>query len=303
MKLPPLSTLRVFEAAVRHGGFAKAAGELALTPNAVAHQVKQLENWLDMPLFERQARGVQPTAAARAYAAALAEHFARIGEATQDVLARHDERVVTLTAIPSLVSRWLMPRLPRFAAAHPEVEVRILATVKAIDLARGGADAAIRLGPGRYLGLQVELLMPEDFVAVASPGFIAAHPELRTPADLLGLPLLHDEMLASIAEQVDWSRWLKAQGVTPPRRLPGYLFSHTYLTVEAAIAGQGVAIASGPMLDDALLTGKLVALFDGLSLRGPYGYYLLHAPGAEARPAVAGVCEWIRAEVAAPAAH
>ena len=303
MKLPPLTALRVFEAAVRHGGFAKAAAELALTPNAVAHQVKQLENWLDMPLFKRQARGVQPTAAARAYAAALAEHFARIGEATQDVLARHDERVVTLTAIPSLVSRWLMPRLPRFAAAHPEVEVRILATVKAIDLARGGADAAIRLGPGRYPGLQVELLMPEDFVAVASPGFIAAHPQLRTPADLLGLPLLHDEMLASIAEQVDWSRWLKAQGVTPPRRLPGYLFSHTYLTVEAAIAGQGVAIASGPMLGDALLTGKLVALFDGLSLRGPYGYYLLHAPGAEARLAVAAVCEWIRAEVAAPAAH
>lgn len=300
MKLPPLFTLRVFEAAVRHGGFAKAAVELALTPNAVAHQVKQLENWLDMTLFERQARGVLPTAAGRAYALALAENFGRIAEATHELLARQNEQVVTLTAIPSLVSRWLMPRLPRFAIAHPEVEVRILATVRAIDLTRGDADAAIRLGSGFYPGLSVEMLMPEDFVAVASPGFLAAHPDLRQPADLLQQPLLHDEMLASIAEQIDWTRWLKAAGVAAPRHLPGYLFSHTYLTVEAAIAGQGVAIASGPMLGDALLTGKLVALFGGLAVRGPYAYYLLHAPGAESRPAVAAVCNWIRAEIGGP---
>lgn len=297
MKLPPLAALRAFEAAVRHGGFARAAEELALTPNAVAHQVRQLEAWLDMRLFERHPRGVVATPAGRSYAAALADTFARIAEATREVQMRSDWRVVTLTAMPSLVSRWLMPRLTRLASAHPEVEVRILATVAPVDLLRGDADVAIRLGAGPYPALVDAVLMDEDFVAVASPAFVAAHPSLRHPADLLELPLLHDEMVAGIPEQVDWGRWLKAQGVAVPRRLPGHLFSHTYLTVEAAIAGQGVAIVSVPMLGDALDSGRLQVLFGGLAVRGPYRYHLLHPPGAEARPAVAAVCAWICDEV------
>lgn len=299
MKLPPLAALRAFEAAVRHGGFARAAEELALTPNAVAHQVRQLEAALDMRLFERHPRGVVATPAGRAYAAALADTFAQIAEATREVQARSDLRVVTVTAMPSLVSRWLMPRLTRLAAAHPDVEVRILATVAPVDLPRGDADVAIRLGAGPYPGLADEPLMVEDFVAVASPAFVAAHPELRQPADLLQLPLLHDEMVAGIPEQVDWGRWLKAVGVPPPRRLAGHLFSHTYLTLEAAIAGQGVAVASRPMLGDALRCGRLQVLFGGCAVRGPYRYHLLRLPGAEMRPAVAAVCEWIRGEVAA----
>ena len=241
MKLPPLAPLRAFEAAVRLGGFARAADALALTPNAVAHQVRQLETALDVRLFERHARGVVPTPAGRAYAAAVGELFAGLAEATREVLARSDQRVVTVTAMPSLVSRWLMPRLSRLAGAHPEVEVRILATVKAVDLLRGDADVAVRLGPGPYPGLASEVLMDEAFVAVASPAFVAAHPEVRAPADLLRLTLLHDEVVSGIPEQIDWARWLRAVGVTPPRRLGGHWFSHTYLTVEAAIAGQGEA--------------------------------------------------------------
>jgi LysR family transcriptional regulator, glycine cleavage system transcriptional activator len=209
---------------------------------------------------------------------------------------------VTVTAMPSLVSRWLMPRLTRLASAHPEVEVRILATVTPVDLLRGDADVAIRLGAGPYPGLVAETLMAEDFVAVASPAFVAAHPGLRQPADLVHLPLLHDEMVAGIPEQVDWGRWFKALGVAAPRRLAGHLFSHTYLTVEAAIAGQGVALVSAPMLGDALASGRLQVLFDGLAVRGPYRYHLLHLPGAEFRPAVAAVCGWIRAAVAADGA-
>lgn len=298
-KLPPLSSLHVFEAVVRHGGFSRAASELALTPNAVAHQVRQLEDWLDQPLFERRARGLIVTPAARAYALALADAFAGIGEATRDLLSRRDERVVTLTAMPSLVSRWLMPRLPRFAAAHPDVDVRILATVKPVDLLRGDADVALRLGAGPYPGLLAEVLLEEHFVAVASPAFLAAHPGLQTPADLLGVPLLHDAPVSGIPRQIDWNRWLAAAGVQPPRRLGGYSFSHTYLSVEAAIAGQGVAIASAPMLGDALSSGRLQVLFPEHAVCGPYRYHLLHVPGSEARPALAAVCAWIRAEVAA----
>lgn len=295
-KLPPLLALRAFEASVRLGGFARAARELSLTPNAVAHQVRQLEAWLDMPLFERHPRGVTVTPAGRAYAAAIADTFERLLEATRDVQLRSDLRVVTVTAMPSLVSRWLLPRLPRLAGRHPDVEVRMIATVQALDLSRGEADVALRLGPGPYPGLVAEALIDEPFLAVASPAFLARHPALRLPADLLGVPLLHDEIVPTIPEQIDWSRWLRGMGVPPPRRLGGHLFSHTYLTVEAAIAGQGVAIASPPMLGDAVASGRLCVLFAGASVPGPYRYHLLHLPGAEQRPAVAAVCAWIRDE-------
>lgn len=296
MRLPPLSTLHVFREAVRCGGFARAAEGLALTPNAVAHQVRQLEEWLGLTLFERHPRGVTVTAAGRDYAQALGEVFARLAEATQEVLVRGGRQTVTLTAMPSLVSRWLMPRLEGLARQHPEIELRVQATIRPLDLVRGEADIALRLGAGPYPGLAATPLLPEAFIAVASPGFVAAHPELRTPADLLQLPLLHDEIVAGIPEQIDWWRWLRAQGVAAPRRLPGHLFSHTYLTLEAAQAGQGVALASAPMLGDALVSGRLQALFAGCAVPGPYAYHLLHLPDLAARPAVAAVCAWIRAE-------
>ncbi|RXZ43433.1 LysR substrate-binding domain-containing protein [Crenobacter cavernae] len=298
MRLPPLFSLRAFEAAVRTGGFARAAIELALTPNAVAHQVKQLEAWLDVRLFDRHPRGVLPTAAGRDYALAIGELFAQLETATRALKSRHDDRVVTVTAIPSFVSRWLMPRLTTLAERHPEVEVRVLASVQPVDLARGEADVAIRLGQGPYPGLSAEVLIDEDFVAVASAAFLAGKPPLREPAELVErrVPLLHDEIIPEIAAQIDWPRWLRAVGVTPPRRLAGHLFSHTYLTLEAAMAGQGVAIASHATLGDAVRSGLLTVLFDGLSVRGPYRYHLLTRPGAEQRPAVAAVCAWLREE-------
>lgn len=303
MRLPPLSALHVFQVAVRCGGFARAAEALALTPNAVAHQVRQLEDWLGLALFERHPRGVTVTPAGRDYAQALGEVFARLAEATQEVLVRGGRQTVTLTAMPSLVSRWLMPRLERLAARHPEIELRIQANIRPLDLVRGEADIALRLGAGPYPGLAATPLLVEDFVAVASPAFVAAHPGLTEPAALLDLPLLHDEIVAGIPEQIDWWRWLRAQGVAAPRRLPGHLFSHTYLTLEAAQAGQGVALASAPMLGDALASGRLLTLFAGSAVRGPYGYHLLHLPDLAARPAVAAVCEWIQEEAAADPAH
>ncbi len=303
MRLPPLSALHVFQVAVRCGGFARAAEALALTPNAVAHQVRQLEDWLGLALFERHPRGVTVTPAGRDYAQALGEVFARLAEATQEVLVRGGRQTVTLTAMPSLVSRWLMPRLERLAARHPEIELRIQANIRPLDLVRGEADIALRLGAGPYPGLAATPLLVEDFVAVASPAFVAAHPALTEPGALLDLPLLHDEIVAGIPEQIDWWRWLRAQGVAAPRRLPGHLFSHTYLTLEAAQAGQGVALASAPMLGDALASGRLLALFAGSAVRGPYGYHLLHLPDLAARPAVAAVCEWIQEEAAADPAH
>ncbi|GGY12056.1 LysR substrate-binding domain-containing protein [Paludibacterium paludis] len=294
--LPPLFALRAFEAAARLESFSEAAGELCLSSGAIAHQIRQLESWLGMPLFTRLTRGVRLTAAGRRYASQVTALLDALAEASSALRHEaHESRAVTVSAMPSLVTRWLMPRLPDFLAGHPGVEVRVLAAVKPSDLTRDAVDVAIRLGSGPYPGLQDDILFGEAFVALASPAFLARHPVPR-PEALPGLPLLHDVIIAQIDRQTDWKKWLAAVGVPVSGRLPGSLFSHTYLTLEAAAAGQGVAIASRPLLGNFVSSGLLVELFGGLSVQGPYHYHLLRLPEAESRPQVKAFCAWVRDE-------
>lgn len=293
-RLPPLPAVRAFEAAARHGGFQSAGEELHVSAGAVAHQVKQLENWLGIALFQRLPRGVALTPAGRQYAAALRPLLNGLAEASEAARRQGDERVVTVTSVPSLVARWLMPRLGRLRAQHPEIDMRVLASLHPVDFAHEGVDVAIRLGRGPYPGLQCDLLMEEWFSAVCSPAFKAAAPDLRAPADLLRYPLLHDETEMRIPDEINWARWLRAFGVryaggTRPS------FSHTYLTLEAAANHQGVAVAAEPFIAEDLRSGKLVRLFPQRVL-GPYRFHLLRPPEAELRPAVKSFCDWIRAE-------
>jgi LysR family glycine cleavage system transcriptional activator len=295
-RLPPLPAVRAFEAAARHGGFQSAGEELHVSAGAVAHQVKQLENWLGVALFQRLARGVVLTPAGRQYAEALRPLLAGLADASEAVKRHGDERVVTVTSVPSLVARWLMPRLGRLREQHPEIDMRVLASLHPADFMREGVDVAIRLGPGPYPGLQCDVLLEESFSAVCSPAFKAAAPDLREPRDLLRYPLLHDEVEPRIPEEISWARWLQAFGVhyTGAAR-PS--FSHTYLTLEAAASGQGVAIAAEPFIEEDLRCGRLVRLFPHRVL-GPYRFHLLRLPESEARPAVKAFCDWIKAEAA-----
>lgn len=300
-RLPPLPAVRAFEAAARHGGFQSAGDELHVSAGAIAHQVKQLEAWLGVSLFQRLARGVVLTPAGRQYAEALRPLLNGLAEASEAVKHLGDERVVTVTSVPSLVARWLMPRLGRLREQHPEIDMRVLASLHPVDFVREGVDVAIRLGRGPYPGLKADLLMEEWFSAVCSPAFLAAAPELRAPADLLRYPLLHDELEMRIPEEVSWARWLQAFGIAyaGPAR-PS--FSHTYLTLEAAANGQGIAVAAEPFIEEDLRSGRLVRVFPQRVL-GPYRFHLLRLPEAETRPAVKAFCEWIKAEAhASPAA-
>lgn len=298
-RLPPLPAVRAFEAAARHGGFQSAGEELHVSAGAVAHQVKQLENWLGVLLFQRLARGVVLTPAGRQYAEALRPLLSGLAEASEAVKRQGDERVVTVTSVPTLVARWLMPRLGRLRELHPEIDMRVLASLHPVDFAREGVDVAIRLGSGPYPGLKSDVLLEEWFSAVCSPAFKAAAPDLRTPGDLLRYPLLHDEVEMRIPEEISWSRWLQTFGMhyTGPAR-PS--FSHTYLTLEAAASGQGVALASEPFIEEDLRSGRLVRLFPQRVL-GPYRFHLLRPPEAETRPAVKAFCDWIKAEALSPA--
>lgn len=294
LRLPPLPAVRAFEAAARHGGFQGAAEELHVSAGAIAHQVKQLESWLGVSLFQRLPRGVLLTAAGRQYAQAVRPLLTGLADASDAVKRHGDERVVTVTSVPSLVSRWLLPRLGRLREQHPEIDMRVLSSIHTVDFQRDGVDVAIRLGTGPYPGLKAEVLMEEWFSAVCSPAFRAAA-NISSPADLLHQPLLHDEVEARIPDEINWSRWLQACGVHYTN-VAGPSFSHTYLTLEAAAAGQGVAIAAEPFIAEYLRSGRLVRLFPQ-RVRGPYRFYLLRPPAADARPLVQAFCDWIKAEV------
>ena len=296
-RLPPLPAVRAFEAAARHGGFQRAGEELHVSAGAVAHQVKQLEAWLGVDLFRRLARGVVLSTAGQRYADALQPLLNGLEEVSQATRRQSDERVVTVTSVPSLVTNWLMPRLGRLREQHPEIDMRILSSVHTVDFQREGVDVAIRLGTGPYPGMKAEVLMEEWFSAVCSPAFRAAAPGIRQPVDLLRQPLLHDELEQRIPDEINWARWLQAFGVHYAGN-GGTSFSHTYLTLDAAAAGQGVAIAAEPFIADYLRAGRLVRLF-AQRVQGPYQFHLLRSPATQGRPLVQDFCNWIKAQVKA----
>lgn len=292
--LPPLAALHAFEAAARHEGFQRAGEELHVSAGAIGHHIKQLEAWLGVALFQRLPRGVMLTGAGQRYAHELRPILNQLADVSEAARRHGDDKVVTVTATSSLVTRWLMPRLGRLRDRHPQIELRVLGSTQPVDFARDGVDVAIRLGPGRYPGLKVDLLMEEWFSAVCSPAFRASAASLQLPADLLRYPLLHDEPEVRLPGEIDWARWLASCGV-PYSGNSGARFSHTYLCLDAAASGQGVAIAAGPLIGDDLRSGRLVRLFEH-KVRGPHCYYLLRSAQAEARPLVHAFCEWVISE-------
>ena len=294
--LPPMLAIRAFEAAARHGSFVRAGEELCVSAGAVGHQVRLLEEWLGRPLFERKARSVALNESGRRYFVEVHLLLEELERASLALRRADDDAQVTVTAMPSFVTRWLMPRLGRFTALHPHIEVRVLGSVPPVDFARDHVDLAIRLGVGTYPGLVSDMLLPETYHAVAHPSLAA---QVSSPADVTAFPLLHDEYEQRIPAQVDWPRWCAAQGlqVSAQRLRQGLRFSHTYLTLDAAAAGAGLAVASDVLAGEALKLGQLQCL-PGAPVKGPYRYYLVHPPAAAHRPQVQAVCDWLRQEAA-----
>jgi LysR family glycine cleavage system transcriptional activator len=298
-RLPPLNAVRAFEAAARCGGFQVAGAELNVSANAVGRLVKVLEDWLGVPLFRRLARGVVVTEAGRNYLAHVEAVLDQLAEATADLQRAEHSKVLTISAMPSFVARWLVPRLGRLTEQHRDLDVRLLASVPLIDFAREEVDVAIRLGPGVYEGLRSDLLMREDFYPVCSPALLARGPALRKPADLARHVLLHDEWEPRIPDQLDWARWLAAVKVRGVDAQRGVRFSFSHMTLQAAAAGQGVALASSALLGDDLEAGRLVRPFNELSVQGPYGFHIVCPRHTAEREKVAAFRAWALAEAAA----
>lgn len=299
-RLPPLNAVRAFEAAARHLSFQKAGDELGVTAGAVAQQIKLLEGWLRRPLFRRRpSKGVALTEAGQRYAPAIGELLDGLQAATAR-LTRDSSNILTVSTVPSLAAHWLIPRLGAFRKRRPELEVRVLASVALSDFAHEDVDIAIRLGRGVYPGLHVDLLMDETIFAVCSPALLAdpARP-LREPADLRHHTLLHEEVDPAIPEHITWQRWLSAAGVADIVDAEhGPRFSHTFMALQAAATGQGVALATSALIGDNLTSGRLVRPFP-LEVSTPYRYYVVCPEATADTPNIAAFRAWLADEAAA----
>ncbi|HLZ83608.1 MAG TPA: transcriptional regulator GcvA [Caulobacteraceae bacterium] len=297
-RLPPLNALRAFESAARHLNFSRAADELSVTPGAVSQQIQNLEDYVGASLFKRTSRGLLLTDSAQTALPALREAFDRLAEAASLLTAAVDGRRLTLTAPPSLAAKWLVPRLGRFEADHPQVDVWLSADMELVDFASTDVDLAIRYGAGPYLGLEVIRLMGESVLPVMSPELAAANP-INAPADLARHVLLHDGSPVADESCPDWVMWLAARGVRgfDPNRGPR--FNQSSLVIEAAVAGRGVALAKRALAQDDLDAGRLIAPPMGAAMSVDFAYYLVHPKAKGRLPQVKAFVGWIKAEAAA----
>jgi LysR family glycine cleavage system transcriptional activator len=240
--LPPLKALRAFEAAARHLSMKDAAAELAVTPGAVSQLVRGLEQRLGTQLFRRGNRSLVLTGAGQSYFAPIRHAFRQIGEATRRLQALRNAGVLIASAPPAFAASWLVPRLGRFRARHPDIELNVSTTRSLANFAADGVDLAVRHGLGRYLGLRCDLVARIAMIPVCSAHFLASlgNKKPQRPADLLDLPLLHD------AGRQDWALWFQAEGVADlkPGASRGISFDDQVLLIRAAASDQGIALVS-----------------------------------------------------------
>lgn len=288
-RLPPLTALRAFEAAARHLSFKHAATELSLTPTAISHQVRQLEDHLGVRLFVRGSRRVDLTPAGQSLFPALRDGFDAMARAVQVLQPQTQPRALVLSTTMAFASRWLLQRLARFAATHPGIALHLHTSDEPVDLQGGTAQLAVRYGRGSYPGLNCVPLLPSRFAPVCAPAS-----GVRDVEDLAGVPLIGFEWFRRDATTPDWPLWFERAGRAPlPRQLH---FSDEVHAIQAAIAGQGVALINLALVADELHTGTLRQPF-GPELAG-HGFHLAWTQAQDADPDIALVRAWLLDEAA-----
>ena len=289
--LPPLAALRAFEAAARHLSFTRAADELHVTQTAISHQIRGLEERLGVRLFRRLPRGLVLTDEAQRYLPAVRDAFARLEAATAELLARRTGGPLTASVLPSFAAKWLVPRLGRFRAANPDIDLRISTSQHLVDFAREDVDIGLRMGRGHYPGLRVDRLFGETLVPVCSPALLAGEAPLRRPQDLKHHVLLHED------DETGWRLWLELAGVEGVDVSHGLTFTDAAMSVQAAAEGQGVALARTALAAWDIAAGRLVRPFD-VSMPHDLAYYLVCPEASAERPRIAAVRAWLLGEAA-----
>lgn len=296
--LPPLNALRAFEAAARHLSFTRAGCELNVTPAAISHQVKALEDLLGVQLFQRLTRALRLTDAGQAALPLLTEGFDTLLKGAVRMREYCEIGLLTVSVSPAFGAMWLVPRLDQFRSRHPEIEIRIDGTDRLVNVARGDVDVAVRYGPGGYKGLQVDYLFNQRNTPVCSPALLERDNALRRPDDLRHHTLLHIDWKHADAS---WRMWLLAAGLDNIDPTRGPHFTQEDMAVQAALDGQGVALIGDRLAADHLASGRLVSPFKA-DLRTPlnFSYYLLTSQGRLARPKVDAFRAWLIEEARRP---
>jgi LysR family glycine cleavage system transcriptional activator len=298
--MPPLNALRAFEAAARHLSLTKAAEELHVTAGALSHQIRGLEELLGLKLFERHVRAISLTAAGRQLYPGLQTGFVHIRDAVAGLSEASDERVLVISTPPGLTAKWLAPRLYRFSAAHPEIDIRISSSLGTANFITDRVDAAVRNLPADSAAdpdLLVDALTPIRLIAVCSPKLREKHGPLTSPAHLKGVPLIHDESLAGYADMPTWADWFRATDVSGIDVNRGLRFNSPDHALDATVEGAGVLLAHDVLAYDELRTGRLIAPFT-LTLNTRRGYHFVCPRRQQDHPKVHAFRAWIREEVA-----
>jgi LysR family glycine cleavage system transcriptional activator len=293
-RLPPLNALKAFEAAARHESFTRAAEELCVTQGAVSHQVKALEIELGVKLFNRERQRLIITEAGRAYLTVVRDAFDRIASGTERLLQRQSGGALTVTTSPNFAGKWLVHRMGRFAEAHPDIDLRVSASPQHIDFAREDIDLAIRHGDGTAPGLHVMRLCAETLFPVCSPKLLNGRNALRTPGDLRRFPLLHVDDRQSWNQ---WSQWLDFAGIRDIDLAHGPVLSQASMAIDAAVDGQGVALARTALAAWDLIGGRLVRPFDS-EMPVPFAYWIVCPKPSAKLPKIVAFSEWLIAEAA-----
>lgn len=288
---PPLNALRAFEAALRLNSFALAAGELNVTPGAVGQQVRKLEDWLGVRLFQRSVRQIQPTAEALEYGARIAPALHQLADASRSLRDRHDN-TVRVVMPPSFAAKWFSSRMSRFLIEHPTTDLHVGSSSTLNDFSRDPIDLAVRYYDGVSGDLESVLIYQGRAAAYCAPAYRKAQ-RLRKPADIAGATLLNDTLHAW------WNDWLgtfAGLDTEQCRRIRRIEIDQTPLAIEAAIHGQGVLLANPLLAEEDVSQGKLEALFPEAVLTVPYGYYLVYPKHRELRGQVRVFRDWLLEE-------
>ncbi len=295
--LPPLNALRAFEATARHLSFTKAADELSVTPAALSHQVRGLEELLGERLFRRMVRSIALTPAGELLYPGLHAAFVQIRQTVDLLTHRASDRVLVVSAPPGFTSKWLAPRLYRFMMANPDIDTRVSASTSLSTFGADGVDVAIRNAHGPMTGLWSEHLSDVVVTPVASPRLIAEHGGLASPGDLARVPLIHDDMLGKLPGTPTWADWLTMAGVSGVDLTRGLRFSSSDHALEAAGEGAGVLLGQRILACDDLRSGRLVAPF-ALELPSSRSFRVVCPDGHETRPKIKAFVTWLRDEMA-----
>lgn len=295
--LPPLTSLRAFEAAARSLSFTRAARELHVTPAAISHQIRGLERFLGVVLFQRTGRRLELTRDGQLAAEHFKEAFDRIARGVQALRPQSREGELTVSVTPAFATRWLVPRLPSLSTALPQVRLKIVTGTSPVDFDRDEIDLAIRFGRGSHEAVVTEQLFGEWVAPVASPAFMRSH-HLRKPGDLARVRLLHDESMRRVGRPPTWSEWLRAADAPAIEVDGGTVFDDSHLALQAAADGQGVALGRLAYAVNDLSQGRLVLPFREV-IELDLHYHLLVPEIRATEPLIAGIRRWLQQEAQA----